>query len=229
MFKILCAAAVSAFIVLPAQAVTIVQWDFEGTTTPPDLANSTTSPSVTASLGTGTALGVHADAATDWTTPAGNGSANSLSSNTWAVGDYYQFNFSTVGYFDLMLSLDQTGSSTGPRDFTLAWSTNGVSFTNFSSYSLTGSPAWSSATYSPVHTYSFDLSAISALDEQASVTIRLVNSSTVSISGATVASGGTGRVDNFTVMATPVPEAGTAAMLAAGLAVIGFVARRRRA
>jgi hypothetical protein len=28
---------------------------------------------------------------------------------------------------------------------------------------------------------------------------------------------------------TPVPEAGTAAMLAAGLAVVGFVARRRRA
>lgn len=229
MIKILCAAAVSALIVLPAQAVTIVQWDFEGSTTPPDLANSTVSPSVSASLGTGTAIGVHADAATDWTTPAGNGSANSLSSNTWAVGDYYQFNFSTVGYLDLRLSLDQTGSSTGPRDFTLAWSTNGVSFTSFSSYSLTGSPAWSSATYSPVHTYSFDLSAISALDEQASVTIRLVNSSTVSIGGATVAAGGTGRVDNFTVMATPVPEAGTAAMLAAGLAVIGFVARRRRA
>jgi lysozyme family protein len=70
---------------------------------------------------------------------------------------------------------------------------------------------------------------VDALDDQASVVIRLSSVSTVSISGGTVAAAGTGRVDNFTAMMTPVPEAGTAAMLAAGLAVVGFVARRRRA
>jgi hypothetical protein len=227
--KTLWAAAAAFALSLPAHAVTVVQWDFEGTTTPPDLTDSTTSPSVAASLGTGTALGVHAGAATDWSTPAGNGSANAFSSNTWAVGDYYQFSFSTTGFTDLLLSVDQIGSGTGPRDFSLSYSIDGVSFTPFASYSVASAPSWSTATYQPVHTYSFDLSAVDMLDDQASVVIRLSNASTVSISGGTVAAGGTGRVDNFTVMATPVPEAGTAAMLAAGLAVVGFVARRRRA
>ncbi len=229
MSKTLWAAAAAIAFSLPAHAVTVVQWDFEGTTTPADLIDSTTSPSVAASLGTGTALGVHASALSDWTTPAGNGSANSLSSNTWAVGDYYQFSLATTGYLDVLVSFDQIGSSTGPRDFGLSYSTDGVSFTSFATYSLTGAPAWSSSTYSPVHTYSFDLSGVSALDEQALVVFRLSSLNTTSIGGGTVAAGGTGRVDNFTVMATPVPEAGTAAMLAAGLAVIGFVARRRRA
>ncbi len=227
--KTLWAAAAAFALSLPAHAVTVVQWDFEGTTTPPDLTDSTTSPSVAASLGTGTALGVHAGAATDWSTPAGNGSANAFSSNTWAVGDYYQFSFSTLGFTDLLLSVDQIGSSTGPRDFSLGYSTDGVSFTPFASYSLTATPAWSSSTYQPVHTYSFDLSAITALDEQALVVIRLSNASTTSIGGGTVAAGGTGRVDNFTVMATPVPEPGALALMLAGLGAVGFVARRRGA
>ncbi len=232
MNRILRAAATAAAVtmaVLPAQAVTLVQWDFEGATTPPDLTDSGTSPSVAASLGSGTALGVHAGSATDWSTPAGNGSANAFSSNTWAVGDYYQFSFSSLGYTDLSVSVDQIGSGTGPRDFTIAWSIDGVAFSDIASYSVASGPAWSSVTYNPVHTYSFDLAAIDAIEDQALVTIRIANNSTVSINGGTVAAGGTGRVDNFTVMATAVPEAGTAAMLAAGLAVIGFVARRRQA
>ena len=96
--KTLWAASAAIAMSLPAQAVTVVQWDFEGSTTPADLTDSGTSPSVAASLGSGTALGVHAGSATDWSTPAGNGSANSFSSNTWAVGDYYQFSFSTSGF-----------------------------------------------------------------------------------------------------------------------------------
>jgi len=223
---LLATAAVIAPLALPAHAVTVVQWDFENA--PADLSNSTVSPSVAASLGTGTASGVHASAATDWTTPSGNGSANSLSANTWAIGDYYQFSFSTTGYVDMTLSFDQIGSSTGPRDFTLAYSTDGSTFTNVASYSLTGAPAWSAGTPQPVHTYSFDLSAVTALDNQATVLVRLVDASTVAIGGGVVQTGGTGRVDNFTVMLSPVPEPGAAAMLLAGLAGVGFVARRRR-
>lgn len=228
---LLATAAIIAPLALPAHAVTVVQWDFENA--PADLSNSTVSPSVAASTGTGTASGVHASSATDWTTPAGNGSANSLSSNTWAVGDYYQFSFSTTGYKDMVLGFDQTSSSTGPRDFTLAYSTDGVSFTNFTAYTVLGNgtapnASWSSTTYISAYTYSFDLSSISTLDNQASVVVRLIDASTVSTGGGVVATGGTGRIDNFTVTMAPVPEPGTTAMLLAGLACLGFIARRRR-
>lgn len=229
MSKSLLAAAAVAAMALPAQAVTVVQWDFENP--PADLADSAASPTVAASTGTGTASGLHASAATDWTTPAGNGSANSLSSNNWAIGDYYQFSFSTAGYADLMLSFDQTSSSTGPRDFKLAYSTDGTAFTDAATYTvlLNGSPSWNSTTYAPQYTMSFDLSAVTALDNQGTVVLRLVDISSVSAGGGTVASGGTDRVDNFTVTMAPVPEAETASMLAAGLALLGFLGRRRRA
>lgn len=229
MNKLLFVAATAAALSLPAQAVVIVQWDFEGATTPPDLIDSANSPLVAASTGTGTARGVHAGSATDWTTPAGNGSANAFSSNTWAVGDYYQFSFSSLGFTDLLVSVDQIGSNTGPRDFTLSWSLDGTAFTPFGNYSVLSSPAWSSTTPNAVHTYSFDLSAIDALDDQSTVVIRLVNNSTTAIGGGTVAAGGTGRVDNFTVMATPVPEPGALALMLAGLGAVGFLARRRGA
>lgn len=208
-----------------AHAAVVVQWDFETAAEP---AASTSWTGIAASTGSGSASGVHAGSAT-WSTPVGNGSANSASANTWVVGDYWQFNFSTSGYTGLALSFDQTSSGTGPRDFTLAYSTNGASFTNFANYQVlpNTAPAWTGATYAPAYNLTLNLSGVTALDNQASVFVRLFNASSVSASGGTVASTGTNRIDNFTVNLTPIPEPGTYALLLAGLAVIGFVASRR--
>ena len=66
----------------------------------------------------GTSLSAfHALAATTWSSPSGNGSTYSLSSNNWSVGDYYQITLSTLGYGNVSLSWDQTRSSTGPSSF----------------------------------------------------------------------------------------------------------------
>lgn len=220
---VLAALAVAAY-TSQAQAVAVVQWDFEAVTAP---AASTTWSGIAASLGAGTASGVHASSAT-WSTPAGNGSAKSASVNTWAVGDYWQFSFSTTGYSGLILSVDQAGSSTGPKDFKLTYSTDGTAYTDFSTYTVLAS-TWTSASSSSAFTNVVNLSAVSALNNSATVFVRLIDNSTASIGGATVASGGTGRVDNFTVNLTPVPEADTAAMLLAGLAALAFIAKRRNA
>lgn len=206
-----------------ASAQTLAQWTFE-VNTPADLANSTTILGLAADVGTGTASGVHANSATDWTTPAGNGSTNSLSANTWEVGDYFQFTLSTVGYSGIGVSFDQTGSSTGPRDFNLSYSTDGSSFTAFGTYSLING-SWSVSTPTLLPTsYSFDLSSITALDNAASVYFRLIDTSTTSISGSTVGTGGTGRIDNFTVYVVPEPASG--ALI--GLGLLALVSRRRR-
>jgi hypothetical protein len=193
-----------------ASAQTIAQWTFE-VNTPADLTDSATISGILAEVGTGTASGVHASALSDWTTPAGNGSANSLSVNTWGVNDYYQFTLGTVGYSGIGISFDQTSSSTGPRDFSLQYSTDGSSFSTFANYTALqngGAPnaSWSTGTSQSAYTLNFDLSSVAALNNAASVYFRLVNSSTLTPAGGTVAASGTDRVDNFTVYVVPEPN-----------------------
>src|SRR5882724_206108 len=110
-----CSMAVLAFACGIAQAQIAAQWTFEssfGSIT----GTSTTLGGLSPETGAGTASGVHASAAT-WSSPAGNGSAHSFSVNTWAVGDYFQFQTSTLGLNNILVSFDQTSSGTGPRDF----------------------------------------------------------------------------------------------------------------
>ena len=151
-------------------------------------------------------LGNHASAASSWINSGGNGSLTSLSGNNWAVGDYYQFQMSTLGFNAVYVALDQTGSNTGPRDFQLSYSTDGINFTNFGSvYSLTNATVWSSAIYKPEHTRSFDLSSVSGLAGQPMVYFRTTVATNASISGTTIGTGGTSRVDNFSVSGTLCP------------------------
>ena len=208
-----------------ANAITIANFTFEGLTAP--TTASTTFAPYTADEGAGSASAFHATAST-FSTPSGNGSAKSLSSNTWAVGDYYQFTASTLGQAGVGVSFDQTGSNTGPRDFKLAYSTNGTTFSDFATYGLIVS-TWTPGTVMSGFTQTFDLSSVAALNNKATVTFRLVDNSTTSINAGTVAAGGTGRVDNFLITATPqtVPE--PASLAALGLGALAFVRRRRSA
>src|ERR1700744_5961826 len=88
-----------------AQAATLATWNFE-------TSQPLTAGPLAAEIGTGSALGHHASAAAVYSTPAGNGSSHSFSSNNWSVGDYYQFSVSTLGDTDVSFSWDQTSSST---------------------------------------------------------------------------------------------------------------------
>jgi hypothetical protein len=227
MFRKLLAVSAFAFAAFagPANADTVAKWTFE---TSAPLTAGPFSPEI----GAGSAIGFHAGAAT-YSSPAGNGSAKSFSSNTWAVGDYYQFQVSTLGFNAVSLSWDQTSSNTGPKDFQLQYSTNGSTFTSFASYAVLangGSPnaSWNGTTPSSAYGFTFNLSSITSLNNQAAAYFRLRDNSTVSANGGVVSSGGTDRIDNFTVSATPVPEPETYAMLLAGLAVVGFIGRGRK-
>ncbi len=221
----------SATAIQIASADTLAQWTFE-LNTPADATDTTTISGLLADLGTGTASGLHAATATDWTTPTGNGSANSLSANTWGIGDYFQFSVSSIGYQGLGISFDQVSSGTGPGQFYVAYSSDGTTFTQFgSSYTVlaNSSPnSWSSSTAITTTSFSFDLSSITTLNNAAAIYFRLVDASTVSANGGTTAAGGTSRVDNFTISATPVPEPSVAAILG-GFGILGlFMAARQR-
>lgn len=202
------------------QAQTIAQWTFE-TSVP-----ATAGP-FNPEVGSGSGLGWHASSAAVYSNPVGNGSAESFSANTWAVGDYWQFEVSTLGYNNVGLSWDQISSSTGPRDFSLDYSLNaGASWTTVIAYSVLVNAApntWSSITYNPSSTFTPALAG--AVDNQASVWFRLIDVSTISASGGTVATSGTDRVDNFTVAVIPEP---TTLSLLSGFGLLALTLIRRR-
>jgi hypothetical protein len=204
-----------------ANAAVIAKWTFE--TTNATVTDAATNGPHAAEEGTGQASGVHAAAATDWSTPVGNGSAKSYSSNTWAIGDYYQFMTSTVGASGITLLFDQTRSGTGPADFKVQYSTDGNTFLDapgatYNVGQITFSSGLEQATTPP--RYGFDFSSITALNNQPSLTLRLV------ATGAASGTAGTNRVDNLIIGTDPVPEpAGLTLLVLAGVAL---GARRRR-
>jgi hypothetical protein len=220
--KIANACFVSAAIIAitaSVEAVVLASWTFE-------ISAPTTAGPHSPEVGSGSATGFHANAST-YANPLGNGSAESFSSNSWTVGDYYQFLTSSEGFEGISITFDQTGSATGPRDFQVQYSTDGVTFANLTGggYVVTAA-TWNSGTAMVSNQYSFDLSPITALDNDSSIFIRLTASSSDSIGGGTVGGTGASRVDNVTISAiSAIPEP-AAAMLGA-LGCIGFLRRRR--
>ena len=204
-------------------AATLATWTFESS------IPATAGPHA-AEVGSGSASGFHTSGSAVYSNPAGNGSAESFSSNFWAVGDYYQYTANTTGMTDVTIALDHASSSTGPRDFEIYYSTDGTTFTTTGfSYSVlvSASPvAWNSTTGYPVHSQAFNLSAITDLNNQSTIYLRFVVDSLVTAGGTTVASfatAGSSRMDNVTINA--VPEPATALLGAFGL--LGLLRRRR--
>ena len=158
----------------------------------------------------------------------GSGAANvspslhSFSANNWSVNDYWSFTTSTLGYTGVTVAWDQAGSGTGPANFGLSYSINGGAFTPFATYSVVLS-AWNTTTAQPS---SLIFSGGGAFDNANTIAFELVDLNTNSISGGIVATGGTDRVDNFTVVSV-VPEPSTLALgLVGGFACL--VALRRK-
>jgi hypothetical protein len=196
-------------------AATIAGFTFE-TAPPADLSNSQTIGPLVADTGLGTASGFHNSATTDWTTPAGNGSANSLSSQEWTTGDYYQFTVSTLLYTGISIVFDQTRSGTGPDDFKVQ-ADYGSGFQDVGSPYVVAQTSWSSGTPVVASYGPFNLPA--AANGLLSLPIRLVVLETPAL-------GGTNRVDNIVISGTLVPEPASIGMAVCGL--LGVVVLRRR-
>ena len=222
----LFAAGLVSLLASAASADVIAGW-----TMPTAVAAATTGSNYTygaADLGaltSGTSLsGFHAAAATTWSSPTGNGSTYSLSSNNWATGDYYQVSMATTGYSDISVSWDQTRSGTGPSSFSLSMSTDGgANFTTLlASYTVvqaglagTDTTSWNTVTNQTGFTTT-TIIGISAANK-GNIMLRFSSLSTT-------AAAGTGRVDNISVTGAIIPAPGAVALI--GLA--GLISRRRR-
>ena len=137
--------------------------------------------------------------------PAGWGSAESWASNGWAAGEYFQFQTSSTTSSGITVSWQQVGSGSGPKNFRLEYSTNGTNFTTHQSYAVNLS-TWNATLTPPADQYTYNLSSITALNNAAAIYFRLTVVDILPIT-ANFGSGGTSRVDNFTV--TAAPPAGT--------------------
>jgi hypothetical protein len=185
----------------------LARWTFEtGTSGNPPSGSGATITGIAPVDGSGTASGVHTNPTT-WSNPAGNGSPDSFSSTQWSLGNYYQFQTSSDGFEDLSISFDHVSSATGPEDFQLSYSIDGMAFTNFGdAYEVRENniPAWAAGTPTGIDTFAFDLSSVMALDDKATIYFRLATASTEAAGGGAVTGGGTSRVDNVTIMGVPI-------------------------
>jgi len=221
---VLWAAMCALSLAAQCQGSTIAQWTFEST------LPATAGP-FSPEVGAGSATGSHASGAAAYSSPAGNGSPHSFSSNNWGLGDYYQFSVSTTGLQNIQVSWDQTSSATGPGTYAFQYSTNGTTFTTLGgNYTVvpnaSPNPFWNSTTPSSLYSFSRDLSSIVSVSNAANIYFRLTQTGTTTASGGSIGTGGTDRVDNFTVLGTPVPEPSTCVL--AGIAVVGLVGLRAR-
>ncbi|NLX22401.1 MAG: hypothetical protein GXY55_12155 [Phycisphaerae bacterium] len=212
MKRYLAVAAVAAMLLTASVAqgtIILAKWTFETskpTTAGPHAAEE--------GIFGGDATGYHTLSGAAYSNPAGNGSAESFSSNYWSTGDYYQFETSTLGYTDVQFTFDQTRSSTGPATFDLLVSTDGTNWTTLATDYAVGTASWSSnpAYYKPESV--LGPFADASLDNQTKIYIRMVSKVTPTNTG------GTNRIDNVTVTPEPV----TITLL--GLGSLLFLRRR---
>lgn len=209
--KNLIALLAAAGIASAANADVLANWTFE-VSVPLDAGPHAAEGGING----GDATGFHADSAAVYSNPVGNGSLESFSSNTWQANDYYQFTTSTVGYQDITFQWSQTRSSTGPGDFRVQYSTDGLSFTDLLNYTI-DAITWSSVSFNPDSVFG-PIALPSDADDQATIYVRL----TSNVAGSSTA--GTNRVDDIFINGTLITAPGALALV--GLS--GLVAARRR-
>jgi hypothetical protein len=224
-----------------SKADTIADWTFQTSASTNALfariaaGAGTSVTNIFADIGSGTASGLHASASTAWSSPSGNGSTNAIGANNWTAGDYFQFSVTTAGFTNITLAYDQTGSSTGPGKFALAYSLDGLSFTVFGVTNSLLASTWTPGTPVSGFTFSYDLSSVTSLSDNSSpIYFQVIDEAPTTggaINAGNVGTAGTDRIDNFIVSGTSlsaVPEPSTMALAAVGGMACLLAVRRKR-
>jgi len=115
---------------------------------------------------------------------------NGTNTKCWLV------KISTVNLIDIKVSSKQKGSNKGPKEFKLQWSVDSTNWYDVTGATITvANDNFSSGVLN-------NIALPSQCNNQSFLYIRWVVSSTASIDGGTVASGGTNRIDNILITGT---------------------------
>jgi hypothetical protein len=131
------------------------------------------------------------------------------------------FSVPTTGYTDILVSWSQRGTATGFNSRVFEYSSDGgTNWTDVGAYTHTdATPASAGALGSTFKTVQLDLSAVSALNNNSDVMLR------ITYDGAS-SSTGNNRWDNFYVEGTLIPEPSSVVLL--GIAAFGLFGFARR-
>lgn len=223
-----------------ANAADITQWNFNSV--PADASTSTGSLIANIGAGTLSALG-------GVTTSFASGVSNGGSTDTAAVDNTglgtttyaaqgtgnktrgIQFNVSTFGFEDIMVSYDLRHSNTSSRYEQFQYSLDGTNFVDFALFDGNAGDTW-------FNNRTVDLSSIAGADNNANFAFRIVSAFAPSTStyaasnsSSSYATTGTWRFDMVTVkgnVMAPIPEPETYGMFLAGLGLLGFASRRKQ-
>lgn len=117
---------------------------------------------------------------------------NSAKATNWSQGDYWQIQFSTLGYSVLTLSSKQRSSSTGPKDFKVAYSLDGTSWNDVAG-----------ATVQTADNYTLgvltNISLPAACNNQSIVYLNFVTTSDTAVNGGVIGSTGVSNIDDISV------------------------------
>ena len=157
---------------------TITQWTFTGDVTTP-------------STGSGTFSAGSGLSGPTFSTGASGGTDRAVSFSSWTTvtpldpTDYIDLIVPTIGRNSIGINFDYRSSANGPRSLELHYSTDGINFVLF------GAPT-TIANDATFHPLSFDLSAITALDDNPNAVFRLYGY-------FALGAGGTLRLDNVII------------------------------
>lgn len=202
-----------------AQQVTLTQWNFNNSSTTPNINITTGNPTGTPSVSL-----VGGVTASSFLSGSGSSDRESLN-RAWQTSNYpaqgsgnktggVEFDASTVGYQNITVSWDQRFSDTASKNVQFQYSTNGTTFVDFANpstvnglFTVGGGNTWS-------NNNTVNLSGISEVNNNPNFSFRIVSAfDTTNVGnyvaanpGSNYGSGGTWRFDMVTVTATPVPE-----------------------
>lgn len=226
-----------------ASAAVVTQWNFNSATNDGTASTGTTLPFIgtgTASLVGGVTSPGFSAGGTTGVSPASSSDTNLTDNSGWQTTTYpaqgtanksagVQFAVDTTNFQDIVISFDVRHSNTAANTLRLQYSSDGgLTFTDADQYTFT--PA-ATGTGDSWYNRTADLSAISAIENNAGFVFRIVTEFAPGSSGylaarstSTYGTASTLRWDMVTINGTLIPTPGAIALAGVG----GLLAGRRR-